>query len=105
MDRKDIWETLRALEGKLVNIQQSLSRSRHVGGHDRHFAATLAFTLRIESVNWQISGGHLYLNGEDSWLGILLDNVSKFSKEDQDTFVIVEHFESKTERRTTIKML
>lgn len=99
----DIFDSLQSLENQQVQITQSLSRNRNFGGHDRHFAATLQFSFTVKHVGWTMSGGHLYLNGDDSWLGILLENVRAFEKT-QDGFVITEHFEDETERKTTISV-
>lgn len=101
---KQAVETLQSLEGRRIQVQQSLSRSREVGGHDRHFAATLQFSFTVKHVGWTMSGGHLYLNGDDSWLGILLENVRAF-EQTPEGFVVTEHFEDETERQTTISVL
>ncbi len=101
----DVFDSLQSLENQQVQITQSVSRSRNSGDHDRHFAATLQFSFMVKDVGWQISGGHLYLNGENTWLGILLMNIRDFEVKDSDTFIVTEHFEEETERQTIIKIV
>lgn len=107
--RAQMWDQaidrLQSVKGKSVRVHQSLSRSRVTGGHDRHFAATIQFSFHVNHVGWTISGGHLYLNGDDSWLGILLENVQEFTFASEGRFIVLERFENSTERITTIQVI
>lgn len=101
-----VTETLATLKGHTILINQSITRSRDVGRHDRHFAAQAQFRMIVENVDWTFSGGHFYLYGEEDLMyGILLENVRDFDQPEENTLVIAEHFESETERRTVIRRI
>lgn len=87
--------------GKRVKVDESISRSRDVGRHDRHFASHSHFTIDVEDVVVIYSGAQLAFLGPDARYGISLDSVVAFEG-DETALEIVEHFEEKTERRTRI---
>jgi hypothetical protein len=94
---------LESLKGERLVIHESISRSRDVGKHDRHFATSTRFELVLERIGAYFSGTQLCLEGEgDSQYGIALDSVVSVRREGE-VLVVVEWFESETERRTTIR--
>lgn len=94
---------LQSLLGERLLISESISRSRDVGKHDRHFATSTRFELALEWVGVYFSGSQLCLEGRgDSRYGIALDSVVSARREG-DTIEVVEWFETETERRTTIR--
>ena len=94
---------LESLKGERLLISESLSRSRDVGKHDRHFASSTRFELVLESVGTYLSGWQLCLEGKGgSQYGIALDSVVSARREGE-VIEVVEWFESETERKTTIR--
>ena len=88
-----------------VVINESISRSRIIGGHDRHFATQSQFAMMVKSVDTLISGSQLQFgDGECIWYGIALECVVRIDDHDPQRLEIVEHFETKMERQTTIRI-
>jgi hypothetical protein len=87
--------------GRTLEIDESISRSRDIGSHDRHFSTHTYFTLRVEDIFVAFSGAQLVIHGGKSRYGISLDSVVGYSKT-AENLEIIEHFEQKTERLTTI---
>ena len=86
-----------------VVINESISRSRIIGGHDRHFATQSQFAMVVKGVHTLISGSQLQFDdGQHSWYGIALEWVVRIDNHDPQRLEIVEHFETKMERRTII---
>jgi hypothetical protein len=98
---------LEAARRKVVAISESISRLREEEfGHDRHFASSSKFSMKLNHVGWAISGSSLTLDGscddQDCWYQIALDVVASVELT-EDGAVIVERFEQHTERRSTIR--
>jgi len=88
-----------------VVINESISRSRTLGGHDRHFATQSQFAMVVKHIHTFISGTQLQFdNGERTWYGIALDCVVSIDATDPKRLEIVEHFETETERKTVIRI-
>ncbi|MFZ0544550.1 MAG: hypothetical protein WAM60_03895 [Candidatus Promineifilaceae bacterium] len=86
--------------GKSIKVDESISRSREIGQHNRHFATHTYFSFTVEDVFVAFSGAQLMLLGTNARYGISLDSIVSFK--DENGLEIVEHFEQKTERRTRI---
>ena len=86
--------------GKTIKVDESISRSRDVGHHDRHFSTHTYFTFTVENVMVAFSGAQLTILGTNARYGISLDSVVSFRNEEG--LEIVEHFEKQTERQTLI---
>lgn len=94
------------LEGKRVTIWESISRSRNVGGHDRHFAASSQVRITVQRINTLLSGTQLQLaDGADQWYGVALDAVVDVQYIDGQRLEIREQFETHTERLTVISIM
>jgi hypothetical protein len=101
-DVENLYNKLQSLVGKQVWIAESLSRNRQVG-HDRHFATSSIFMLILERISWSFSGANLHLDGTEGFSYSLSSlNIVEFSTDEKGRLTIVEHFESKTERRITL---
>jgi hypothetical protein len=88
-----------------VVINESITRSRNIGGHDRHFATQSQFAMMVKSVDTLISGSQLQLaDGDHTWYGIALECVVHIDDHDPQQLEIVEHFETEIERRTIIRL-
>jgi hypothetical protein len=88
-----------------VVISESISRSRLIGGHDRHFATQSQFAMMVKSVDTLISGSQLQFgDGERTWYGIALDCIVRIDDHDPQRLEIAEHFETEMERLTIIHM-
>ncbi len=92
---------LEALVGKHVIIRESISRDR-ASGHDRHWATTSQLELIVTRVGITISGAQILIDGDGTFYAIAADVISSLSFEPE--LVIVEHFEKRTERRTTLQL-
>lgn len=91
--------------GHSVIITESISRSRDVGRHNRHFATQSRLKMLVKSIDTLISGAQLQFNeGEYAWYGIALDCVVSVNNQNLGALEIVEHFEMETERKTTIQI-
>jgi hypothetical protein len=90
------------LSGIQIDISESISRSRD-GGHDQHWSTHSSFTMMVRFVGVAISGSQLILNDREKTVyGIALDAVTRFDVASPNQIKIVEQFEAKTERVTTI---
>lgn len=100
-------ELLRRLEsfvGERLLISESISRNREIG-HDRHFAVRTQFEMRLEHVGTAFSGVQLMLDGGgDFWHGISAESIVSTSL-GPDRVEITEWYESRTERKTTLRVL
>jgi hypothetical protein len=86
-----------------VVINETISRSRTLGGHDRHFATHSQFAMVVKHIHTLVSGTQLQFdNGERTWYGIALDCVVRIDDHDPERLEIVEQFEAETERKTLI---
>jgi hypothetical protein len=86
-------------------ISESISRSRIIGGHDRHFATQSQFAMRVKRVDTLFSGSQLQFgDGECTWYGIALDCVVRIDDHDPQRLEIAGHFETKMERQTIIRI-
>lgn len=98
---------LRRLEtfvGKRLAISESISRDREIG-HERHFATMTQFEMRLESAGTALSGAQLMLLGEGNLTyGVSAESIVSTSSQGE-SVEIVEWFESKTERKTTLRVL
>lgn len=79
---------------KPIIITESISRSRNIGKHDRHFATHTVFSFTVDNIFVAFSGAQLMFTGEKARYGISLDSVVRFQTDD-DRLEIVEHFEKK----------
>jgi len=86
-----------------ITISESISRSRNVGKHDRHFATHTFFSFTVDNIFVAFSGAQLTFMGEEARYGISLDSVVRYHRENGQ-LDIVEHFEQETERLTTISI-
>jgi hypothetical protein len=101
-DYEDLFNQMNSHVGKQIRITESLSRNRQVG-HDRHFATISQFEMTLEDVRWSFSGANFYLYGTEGFLYSLSSyNIVQFNTDEKGVFTIIEQFESKTERKTTI---
>lgn len=92
--------------GKEILIFESVSRSRGIGKHDRHFAAHSQFKMRLKEVGISFSGTNLTLGGEDIfYYGIAGEQVVKVRKINESEIEVTEWFEEKTERLSKIRIL
>ncbi len=104
-DIEDLSNRLHSLIGKRVWITESLSRNRHAG-HDRHFATLSRFMMTIEHASWTISGSNFYLDGAGGFsYSISSEHIVYFDIDDKGHLIIVEQFESKTERKTELQAI
>ena len=95
-----------ALAGKRVTIRESLSRSRDVGGHDRHFATSSHLQFTVQRINTLLSGTHRQFDdGVEQWYGVALEVVVAVHYVDGQRLEIREQFETKTERLTVISII
>lgn len=90
-----------AFKGQTIKIDESISRSRNIGNHDRHFSTHTFFTMTTEDIYIAFSGAQLIIQGNNCRYGISLDSVVGYSKT-VEHLEIIEQFEQKTERLTTI---
>jgi hypothetical protein len=104
VDYDALVQAVEAFVGKTVLIHESLSRSRDVGGHNRHFATYTRFTMRLKAYGISISGQQLSLEGEDGSLyGISMTNITSVTFcAAEETLEIIEQFETEMERQTTL---
>ena len=90
--------------GRSIKLDESISRSREIGRHDRHFATHTWFKMTVENVIAAFSGAQLAFLGENGRYGISLDSVIDYN-ETAKGLEIIEHFEHETERLTIISIL
>jgi hypothetical protein len=100
-DLETLVHLLHSCIGRKIKIDESITRSRDIGGHDRHFATHSHFRLTLQEVMVTTSGAQLLLLGKNGRYGISLDSVAGF-QENQAYLEIIEHFELETERRTRL---
>jgi len=93
---------LEQLEGETISIQEMISHDYESRGFDRHCTIESISQMRVEKVNWQMSGGHFYLNGESARYGISTTNIYSLEAKANE-ICIIEKYESKTARCTRIK--
>lgn len=93
---------LEQLEGGTISIQEMISHDYENRELDRHCTIENLFQLYVEKVNWQMSGGHFYLNGDSSRYGISTTNICALETSANE-ICILEKYESKTARRTKIR--
>jgi hypothetical protein len=99
-----LYERLKNLEGKPIWIVESISRNREAG-HDRHFATQSGFMLTVKFVGWAISGANYHLLGMEGFsYSLSSEHIVEFTHDDVESFTVVEHFETKTERKTTFSL-
>jgi hypothetical protein len=100
-------ERLRSWQGELIEVTESLSRLRSAG-HDRHFATSSRFHMRLKSVGITFSGGALDLGGEVEgqtvWYQATVERLQELSVQEREV-LFVEQFEQHTERRSVFKLL
>jgi hypothetical protein len=94
--------TLDGLVGRRVAIEESISRDRQ-RGHDRHCSTSSRLELVVARVSGTISGAQLILEGDGARYAIAASAIASALFEPD--LVVVEHFEERTERRTTIRIL
>ena len=101
-DVEGLVNALKSFIGKQTWIIESISRNREIG-HDRHFATYSRFMMTPKSVEWSISGANFYIDGIEGFSYSLSSlNIIRFNADEARRLTIVEHFESKTERETTL---
>lgn len=99
-------EVAQAYVGHSVIITESISRSRDIGGHNRHFATQSSFRMLVKRIDTFLSGAQLQFNGgEYAWYGIALDCVVSVDDQNLGALEIIERFETKMERKTTIQIV
>lgn len=102
-DYEELLLRLESFVGKRLMISESISRNRGAG-HDRHFAAVTRFEMRLESVGTAISGAQLLLLGVGGLqYGASAESIVSVSL-GEEVIEIIEWFELKTERKTTISI-
>lgn len=100
---EELIEHFEALVGKEILIYESISRSREVGKHDRHFATHSQFKMQLKDVGVSFSGLNLMLEGEDVFFyGIACEKIVNVRRASENDVEIVEWFEEQTERLSTI---
>lgn len=91
--------------GRVVVVEVSLTRLASMG-HDRHFATSTQFAMRLEFVGARISGTALMFEGRQGgdWVlhEVSLDAAHAVEFINPDTLAILERFGPKVERQTTI---
>ncbi len=89
-------------EGKLVEISEtiSLDRAREL---DPHVTLHNLFCFKVRKSGWQMSGGHIYLYGESEQHGIFTKALEAVEIQ-ADHILVLEQFETKTVRRSRIKL-
>lgn len=103
---QELLELAPSLIGRRVSIRESISRSRDVGGHDRHFATSSQLTLQVRTTDTALSGAQLQFDdGAQTWYGVALAAVVEVQYEEGQQLRIVEQFETRTERLTVITIL
>jgi len=95
-------ESLEGLVGKRVAIEESISRDRE-RGHDRHWSTLSRLELVVARVSGTVSGAQLILEGEGMWYAMAADAIT--SAAFGPVLTVVEQFEQRTERRTTIRAI
>ncbi len=98
----ELCEAVRLFEEKTITVYESLTCDRREG-HNRHFTTYTSFSFHVGRVGIAISGAQLIFSGAQCCYGIGVDNVVSFEKI-ENGLEIVEQFEQKTERLTTIKI-
>ena len=102
---EELVEAAHKFRGRQVEIVESVSRNRGDLGHDRHIATRSRLTFKVGDVLTFFSGLQLFFGGANASYGISLESVARFSTCSADALEITEHFEQKTERRTSITVL
>ena len=93
--------------GRVVAVEASLSRLPSAG-HDRHFATSTQFAMRLEFVGARLSGSALLFEGKlgGEWLlhEVSLDHTQVLEFVSPDHLAIVERFGPELERLTTVSV-
>jgi len=101
-DVEGLVSALQSLIGKQTWIAESISRNREIG-HDRHFATISYFVMIPKSVSWSISGANFHIDGNEGFsYSLSSERIVRFSSDEAGRITIIEQFESKTERKTTL---
>jgi len=101
-DAESLYQVFQSFIGQRIRIHESISRNREAG-HNRHFAADSAFTMTLKYVGWAISGANFHLDSEEGFAyGLSSFDIVRYEMDEAGRVVIIEQFESKTERETTI---
>lgn len=95
-------ESFGSLVGKKIAIEESISRDRE-RGHDRHWSTVSRLELFVARFSGTVSGAQLILEGDGMWYAMAADAIASAAFEPDLT--VVEHFEQRTERRTTIRTI
>jgi len=91
---------LEKLVGQFIEIRESISHDE-IRGFDRHCTVVNYFRFVVTEVGWQMSGGHVYLHGENSQYGIQPGNIISVDL-GQNGISITEKYESRTLRQSKI---
>ncbi len=93
---------LQSFKGKPVWITESVSRNRRMG-HNSQFATSVGFIMTLKSVKWSFSGANLVLIGTEGFTySLSSEHIVRFNAMESGRLSIVEQYESKTERETTL---
>ena len=91
------------LDGQRIDISEALTFNLE-REYDRHATLYNRFEMQVRRTGWQMSGGHIYLFGENSQYGFFSGYLSQVEI-DGDKMVVHERFESQTGRKTTVQLL
>jgi hypothetical protein len=101
----DTLERLQGWVGRVVIVESSLSRVPSAG-HDRHFATSTQFAMRLEFVGARFSGAALMFEGRQGgeWAihEVSLDAAQVLEFVAPDTLAVVERFGPWLERQSTV---
>lgn len=94
-------DSLERLVGKKIVIEESISRDRDAG-HDRHLSTWSYVELVVTRVTGTISGAELVVEGGGARYAMAAHAIAAVTATPD--LVVTEHFEHRTERRTTIRV-
>jgi hypothetical protein len=101
----DTLARLQSWVGRVVVVEASLSRVPSAG-HDRHFAISTQFAMRLEFAGARLSGSALMFEGRHGgeWVRheVSLDAAQVLEFIAPNTLAIVERFGPELERQTTV---
>ncbi|SRR5258708_4620407 len=103
-DVEGLVNALKSFIGKQTWIAESISRNREGDyAYDRHFASSSYFVMIPKSVSWSISGANFHIDGTEGFsYGLSSLNIVQFRSDEAGRITIVEQFETKMERKTTL---
>lgn len=94
------------LKGKRVVIVSVLSHMRDApDAYEGQYATGVRLTLNEARVGLIFTGSRLVLIGSEGTFALSLERVVNFTAESEDKLEIIEHFETRTARRTRIEVV